>query len=293
LLKMVENFTPDLVYITNADFCWPKTLESIRKRSVPIMCFYHDPPWKDRPGSRFSENIMLFDLVATTRRWHEAEFRAAGAKAVSVVRFGYEPLAHFPVEAGGMATERYGADIVFIGSYRAHRSRELHSLVTKNFHYSFRLWGNDWVSLPPGSPIRMYWQGRDVHEQEIPIIYASSKLALHWINWEPNSKDPALQRGDQHNSRTFQIAACGGAMMVAQRTEEHKNFFKEGAEAVYFDDVKELREKLAYWLDPGQQEVRKRIAAAARARCLSEDYSYVPVVRSFLKFFGLPVVQTP
>ena len=116
-------------------------------------------------------------------------------------------------------------------------------------------------------------------------------MALHWVNREPNSTDSALQKGDQHNSRTFQIAACGGAMMIAQRTEEHSHFFKENSEAVYFDDVKELREKLAYWLAPSQGEARKRIAAAARERCLTEDYSYVPVVKGFLEHFGLSTIS--
>ena len=152
LLKMVENFTPDLVYITNADFCWPKSLELIRKRSVPIMCFYHDPPWKDRPGSRFSENITYFDMVATTRRWQEEEFKAAGAKAVSLVRFGYEPLAHYPMEVNQKVIERYGTDITFIGTYETKRAADLDSLVVNDFPFQFQLWGGYWDQLKVGFP---------------------------------------------------------------------------------------------------------------------------------------------
>jgi hypothetical protein len=290
LLELVANFRPDLVYITNATFCWPRTLETIRKQSIPLMCFYHDVLWRDWPGSRFSENISYFDLVATTRHWQEAEFKAAGARAVCIVRFGYEPLVHRPMDVEPMAFERYGADVTFIGTYEAHRAAELTWLVEADFPYQFRLWGGYWDRLPPDSPVRKYWQGRLIHDQEIPVIYAASKVALHWVGWEPHGKDPALRKGDQHNSRTFQIAACGGAMMLAQRTDEHRRFFTEDVEAVYFDDVRELREKLAYWLDPARDEARKRIAAAARVRCLAEDYSYVPVVRSFLEHFGLPIV---
>jgi spore maturation protein CgeB len=102
-----------------------------------------------------------------------------------------------------------------------------------------------------------------------------------------------LRIGDQHNSRTFQIAACGGAMMMAQRTDEHVELFCEDKEAVYFDSVAELRDKLAYWLSPARDDLRRSIAAAARGRCMSEDYSYVPVARRFLQHFGLPVVDVP
>ena len=77
--------------------------------------------------------------------------------------------------------------------------------------------------------------------------------------------------------------------MLAQRTEEHQHFFTEDKEAVYFEDVHELREKLKYWLDTARDEDRKLIAEASRIRSLKEDYSYIPVVRRFLEHFKLPI----
>jgi len=111
------------------------------------------------------------------------------------------------------------------------------------------------------------------------------------VGWEPGRADPAVRMGDQHNSRTFQIAACGGAMMLAQRTGEHQRFFREDAEAVFFSHAEELREKLGYWLDPAREDRRRAMAQAARERCLSEDYSYRPVVRRFLSHFQLPTTS--
>lgn len=287
-LNLLDSLNPDLVYISNGHLCWPKTLTQIRDRSIPVMCFYHDPPWKSRRWSHFRENIPYFDLIATTREWHRSEFESAGAKAVTIVRFGYEPLIHRPIEVEPHARDTYGADITFVGSYRKLRESELTALMSSNMPYTFRIWGGGWNELPQDSPIRSFWQGREVYETEIPVIYASSKIALHWVHWEPEARDEALRKGDQHNSRTFQIPACGGAMMVAQRTDEHLGFFTENVEAVYFDDVAELRDKLRYWLDPAHDEARQAIAAAARARCLREDYSYLPIVKGFLKYFNLP-----
>lgn len=290
LLALVDTFQPDLVYITNAHLCWPRTLEAIREKKIPMMCFYHDVKWRDREGSRFSENIAGFDLVATTRRWHEPEFKAAGARNVKVVRFGYEPSVHRPLQLNVQAMERYSADVTFIGTMELHRRMELEKLLSNGFPYHFRLWGAFWNDA---LLVKRYWQKREVHEQEIPIIYAASKVALHWVGWEPHGSDTEMQKGDQHNSRTFQIAACGGAMMLAQRTDEHLQFFEEDKEAVFFSDVEELREKLEYWLAPEQDAERTRVAWAARERCLKEDYSWTPVVRTFLEHFGFPWVSSP
>jgi spore maturation protein CgeB len=97
-----------------------------------------------------------------------------------------------------------------------------------------------------------------------------------------------MKKGDQHNSRTFQIAACGGAIMLAQRTDEHTWFFEEDKEALFFGDMPELKSKLAEWLDPKRDNDRRRMAEAARARCIKENYTYDPVADSFLRHFGLP-----
>lgn len=286
LLGLVDTFQPDLVYITNAHVCLPRTLETIRAKRIPVMCFYHDVKWKDREGSRFSNVIGGFDLVATTRRWHEPEFKTAGARDVMIVRFGYEPSVHRPLLVEHKAMERYGTDVAFIGTMELHRKIELEKMVANEFPYQFRLWGPQWGQIPSTSGLGKYWQKREVYEYEIPIIYAASKIALHWVGWDPHGSDAEMQKGDQHNSRTFQITACGGALMLAQRTDEHQRFFEEDKEAVFFSDVVELREKLDHWLAPLRDAERKQVAQAARERCLKEDYSWTPVVRAFLEHFG-------
>lgn len=287
LLKAVDLFQPHLVYITMGTHIAGKTLLKLKERSIPTMCFYHDVVWKEKPLNRFAENIHHFDLVATTRHWQVEAFKQAGAKDVIVTRFGYDPTAHQPLVVNEAVYQTYGAQIGFIGTQENKRSKDIEALVAHDFPYTFRLWGNGWDRLSLESSVLRYWQKRGVYEPEIPIIYATSKVALHWLGWEPDSSNAAMRMGDQHNSRTFQIAACGGAIMVAQRTEEHLAFFEEDVEAVYFDNVDELRDKLAFWLAPRQDTARQRMAAAALSRCRKEDYTYVPVVKRFLEHFNL------
>jgi len=288
LLHLIERFQPDLVYITDGHFCRPESLLAIRQKSIPIMCFYHDVCWKNIPLSRFAENIRYFDLVGTTRRWQAPEFRQAGAQEVMVTRFGYEPLVHRPIEINDRVRSYYTAQISFIGTQEQKRRVDLEQLTGLDFPYSFRLWGYGWESFPERSNLRRFWQGRGVYEQEIPIIYAASDVALHWVGWDPQSKHPMLKQGDQHNSRTFQIPACGGAVMFAQRTDEHLAFFEEDREAVYFENIDALHDKLNYWLAPEREDQRRDMASAARQRCMKEDYSYLPVVQRYLEYFVYP-----
>ena len=43
---------------------------------------------------------------------------------------------------------------------------------------------------------------------------------------------------DRHTTRSFEIRAIGG-LLCAERTDEHRESFEEGMEAVFWNDAKE------------------------------------------------------
>ena len=69
--------------------------------------------------------------------------------------------------------------------------------------------------------------------------------------------------------------------MLAERTGEHCELFKEGEEAEFFGSYRELTEKLRYYLD--NPEARRAVADAGHKRCLSSGYSNLVRVRCMLE----------
>jgi spore maturation protein CgeB len=76
---------------------------------------------------------------------------------------------------------------------------------------------------------------------------------------------------DLQTTRSVELPACG-AFMLAQRTTEHQQLFREGVEADFFSTHDELLNKCRYYL--AHSEARLQIARAGLERCKRSDYSY-------------------
>jgi spore maturation protein CgeB len=62
-------------------------------------------------------------------------------------------------------------------------------------------------------------------------------------------------------------------MLVADRTQEHQEFFEEGKEAEFFDSPEELLDKVKAYCR--NESARKGIAERGYKRCIDGGYSYV------------------
>ena len=149
---------------------------------------------------------------------------------------------------------------LFIGAWDKEREQNLKALSGVNLN----IFGpNNWASKLSELP-QMNYHETSLYDQN----YAEACLNAYGII---NFLRPQNLIEQSHNMRTFEVPGYGG-LLFSERTDEQLFFFEEDKEAIYFDRVEELNEKLIYYKkSPQKIQILK---ANALKRAISSGYSY-------------------
>jgi spore maturation protein CgeB len=117
-----------------------------------------------------------------------------------------------------------------------------------------RIYGERWNKAPEFERLRSHVVMGNLEGVEYAMAISGAKIALGLLS---------KGYGDLHTTRSVEIPAIG-TLFCAERTAEHLAMYKDGEEAVFWDDPDDCADKcLALLADP--EKIRK-IAAAGLAR---------------------------
>jgi len=194
----------------------------------------------------------------------------AGARHADVLLPYFVPWQHRPVTLSREEILLYGTDVVFVGHYEPDGREECISALI-NAGINVKIWGGE------------YWNKKvlgDLYYVLAPIIPAygdqyakvlcSSNICLAFLS--------KLNR-DSYTRRCFEIPACG-RVMLAERTYDLMNMFKDNEEACFFSSNEELITKAKWLLE--NPDIREKIARAGMNRVWADGHDIHSRVNVFL-----------
>jgi spore maturation protein CgeB len=294
VLSSARKFRPDLVWAEKQEFLTASTIEALRRLGSKLVHFTPDPyfsvNWKRT--QLMDEAIQAFDILVYCKRYEQSAYGALG-KPVFYMPLGYCDEIHRPLRSDD---PRWASDVGFLGGWEPRREHLL--LVLAAAGIKLKIWGGYWEFLRDGkwTPRRQFilkqlagsdkfrirrdevlgraWQGGEVYADDYARALTGAKIGLGLLR---------KVCPDQHTTRTFEIPACG-SMLLAERTDEHCEFFSEGKEADFFASTEELVDKARFY--SGAESARLRVAAAGFERCVKSKYAYVHRLAAVMSELG-------
>lgn len=249
LIKAVDEFQPRLI-LTQIQAPGPLTgdilakLRSHQPRASIIN--WNGDYWPD--GLVSADMLKLLrqvDLQLTVNGSVLEQYRAQGITA-DYWQIGYE-------EPGDNLPEMPKHDILFLGNKYWEVREKLWDVATSfadhDCHVGF--YGSGWLA-PDGFTLYNFAEGK--------ALYRNARIALG-DNQFPDAAGYV-------SNRLFQAMAAGGCLYLQQRVKDMEKLIglKAGAHYIEWIDHDDLRDKLAYWLDPAHEDERRRIAEAGTAQ---------------------------
>ena len=261
VISEVKKIKPKVTLVFKGMELFPGTLEEI-KRHTSLLCNYNpDHPFKFY--SRGTGNSFVLDGI----KYYDLYFSYAKSVCTGLtngfgvkshcVPFGFDET----LSPSTFKKEDIKDKFIFVGAW----DKERESIFMKLTNYPVQIYGpKTWMSKNKKISKNLY-SGYAVYDKEYYDATFSAKGVFNFLR-------PQNIVEQSHNMRTFEIPGCGG-LMITNRTKEQSYFFEENKEAVYFDSMEELKDKLKFYQD--NDALATTIKKNALSRSLSSGYSYL------------------
>jgi spore maturation protein CgeB len=269
---------PDVLWIIKGMEIYPATLDRLRALGVTLVNYNADHPFQYfGPGSvniNVLRSVSKYDLYLTYSRTIAREMQ----ERYPDLRIGVVPFGHDVAETvyQRIETENEIHRICFVGTPDKDRAREIRILLEAGLPVD--VYGYRWDRfLDTALNLRIH--GPAVGED----LYRTLRRYRVQMNFfRPHNVA-------SHNMRSFEAPACG-AIMLAEDSIEHRDFFESGREAFFFGSRREMVECARALLAKPKSEA-DCIRRAARQRSVSSGYWYRDRAHAALKLIDAAHAQ--
>ncbi len=278
LVREVEWRRPDLLLVFKGPWVTADALQSTKRMGAKAYCFYPDVSYLVH-GPYLPNALREYDWIFTTKSFGARDFKEhLGLTNVSFLPHAFDVRVHRPRKPTKREEVEYGCDVSFIGTWSPKKEALLKQIATLRPEIDLKVWGDQWGSMQPSTPLARHVRFRGVHGIDYAIAIGCSKINLAILS----EQRPGSSSGDLITSRTFHIPASGG-LMLHERTPDLERYFTPGEDCACFSNAEEMIQEIDRLL--ADQGLRQSMAVQGKARVEAEhswDHRMAMILDHFL-----------
>ena len=263
LVRFIQQKKYDVILVFKGMELFPSTVKTLKRHAAILANFNCDHPFRFySPGSgnnNVLNSIPSYDVHFSYAKSIVEQLKQKFSKDAYCIPFGFNSHIECPP---GFASRSYKNRILFIGDYDDDRASYLNRLKFKGLD----IYGNlKWRTRNLLRPyVRTAYKNKPLFGSDYAKAAVSSTGIINLLRKQNIAEE-------SHNMRTFEVPGYRG-LLISQRTKEQLEYFEEDKEAIYFDTMDELNDKLRYLCN--NNAAVERIKQAGYERALQSNYSY-------------------
>lgn len=267
--KHIEDY--DLIWVDKGIFVTKKTTEILRHKAIRLVHFTPDMAFYGNKSCQFEKSLALYDFAITTKTkeiplYHE---KIGHDKTIFATQ-GFDIDLHQPYQAFINKDKA----VAFVGLAEKSRYQILQNLVDSGIH--LKLAGKGWKKFVHHNRNKVNFKfcGEALFGTEYANFISSNLFGIGLLS----KKFPEL-----HTTRTFEIPACGTAL-ITERNSETSSFFTE-KEAIFYNTPEEMITKIKYYQN--NPEKLELLIDKGRARVIKDGRDYKTIIAGLLRKIGV------
>jgi len=233
IISQIESEHYELIWVDKGVFITEQTTKMLRERTDKFVHYTPDTAFHQNKSIHFNNSMPYYDFLITTKSFEKEHYlNYISEEKLLFTTQGFDKYVHRPFHN----FEEKENCVVFIGLWEHAREKVLQALIDNQINV--KLSGYKWDKFVARNSTSPYvdYLGETITNDEYAKMISSALFSLGCLS----KRFPEL-----HTTRTFEIPACGTALLT-ERNEETASFFDED-EAIFYDDLDNLINKLRYY----------------------------------------------
>ena len=223
----------DIIWIDKGVFIKTKTLEYLKSKCDILIHYTPDMAFHANNSHLFNKGINFYDYVITTKM-NEIDLYKSKLDQNKII---YTSQSFSPsIHKSYHSFQEKDDTLIFIGLYEDSRAKLISELINNDI--KVKLIGQKWNSFVLKNKFNknMIYLGPKIFGHSYGKLISQSKFGLGLIS----KKIPEL-----HTTRTFEIPACGTALLT-EKNKETSNFFNDD-EVIFYNNPRDIIDKIKYY----------------------------------------------
>ena len=256
----------DLIWVDKAIFITPNTTSLLKQKTSKLVHSTPDMAFYANKSKLFYASLPFYDFCITTKTIElDIYHKYLQKPKVLFMPQGFSKKNHKPHYSFSQKEDA----IVFIGLAEPSRFKIAETILANNL--TLKLVGFGWGSFAARHKDNKNLQflGTALYGEDYSHLISSSKFALGLLS---------KQFKELHTTRTFEIPACGTALVTEQNHEI--NGFFEDDEVIFYDNYDQMISKIKYFFK--QEQELEDLTNKGFQKVHNLGYDYTTIISNIL-----------